>query len=303
MSQTIGSKPSDTDEFALAVQAANDTFVAEVNEQITLGTFDSSDRETMVKLVEGLGDTRGMVRLRFAETLGDIGEPATPFLVDALKHHENVVVRRAAAKTLTLIADPAAVPALVESFLKDADTVVRGSSAGALARTGEAAASSLLDILAAPEHPQEIKGHAAWALAFMGAEAEPYLYKAANSDSLDVRCAVVGAMGHVAQEKSDEKSCDFLVSALTDPEPLMRTEAAAALGQINYPKAVPHLILALQDADLDVRKAAINSLGKLGDTQALNALNALLTDESTVIQTLAKVAINQIERQAEADDW
>ncbi|MEO1295470.1 MAG: HEAT repeat domain-containing protein, partial [Cyanobacteria bacterium J06636_16] len=90
---------------------------------------------------------------------------------------------------------------------------------------------------------------------------------------------------------------------LTDPEPLIRTEAAAALGQINYPKAVPHLILALQDTDLDVRKAAINSLGKLGAMQALDALNTLLTDESSVIQTLAKVAINQIERQAEEDNW
>ncbi|MEL6382784.1 MAG: HEAT repeat domain-containing protein [Cyanobacteria bacterium J06626_18] len=303
MSQTIDSKTPETDESVLADQASNDAFVAEVNEQITLGTFDSGDREAMVKLVEGLGDTRGMVRLRFAETLGDIGEPATPFLVHALEHHENVVVRRAAAKTLTLIADPMAVPALVESFLNDEDTVVRGSSAGALARTGAAAAPSLLDILASPDQPQDIKGHAAWALAFMGAEAEVYLYKAANSKSLDVRCAVVGAMGHVAQEKSDEKSCDFLVSALTDPEPLIRTEAAAALGQINYPKAVPHLILALQDTDLDVRKAAINSLGKLGAMQALDALNTLLTDESSVIQTLAKVAINQIERQAEEDNW
>lgn len=303
MSQTSGSNSPTVEDPTLAVQAANDTFVAEVNEQITFGTFDADNHDVLRKLVEGLGDTRGMVRLRFAETLGDIGEPATPFLIDALKHHENVVVRRAAAKTLTLIADPTAVPTLVESFLKDEDTVVKGSSAGALARTGGPAAPALLDILAAPEHPQDIKGHAAWALAFMGSEAEEYLYKALNSDSLDVRCAVISALGHVAQEKSDERSCSLLVSALTDPEAMIRAEAASALGQINYPQSIPHLTLALQDADLDVRKAAINSLGKSGAPQAVDALKAALNDELDVIRTLAKLAIKQIERQAEEDDW
>lgn len=292
-----------TDDPLLVIQAENDLLVEQVYEQITLGTFDVDDSPTLQRLVEGLGDPRGLVRLRFAETLGDIGEPATPFLVTALKSHDNVVVRRAAAKTLTIIADPTAVPPLLEAFLNDEDTVVKGSSAGALARTGAAAAPALLGILAAPDHPQDVKGHAAWALAFMGSEAEDYLYQALNSDSLDVRCAVIGALGHVAQEKSDEKSCGLLVSALTDPEALIRTEAAAALGQVNYPPAVPHLILALQDRELDVRKAAINSLGKIGDSQAMDALQAALSDELDVIRTLAKLAINQIERQAQEDDW
>ncbi|MEO0828459.1 MAG: HEAT repeat domain-containing protein [Cyanobacteria bacterium J06635_15] len=284
------------------IQAKNDWLVQQASEQITLDTFDPSDHQVMQQLVEGLGDPRGVMRLRFAETLGDIGEPATPFLVDALAHHANVVVRRAAAKTLTLIADPEAVPALVEAFLNDQDTVVKGSSAGALARTGEAAAPVLLEILAAPEHPEDIKGHAAWALAFMGSEAEPYLYEALKSDSLDVRCAVIGAIGHVAQEQTDEKSCSLLVSVLTDPEPLMRTEAAAALGQVNYPPALPHLMLALQDSDLDVRKAAINSLGKIGNPAAIAPLTQALEDDVDVIRTLAKLAIAQIERQAD-DDW
>lgn len=303
MSHMTGSPaPAAAEDAALKIQADNDLLVETVYEQISLGRFDVADHETLKRLVEGLGDTRGMVRLRFAEALGDIGEPATPFLVDALRSHANVVVRRAAAKTLTLIADPTAVPPLLEAFLTDEDTVVRGSSAGALARTGAAAAPVLLEVLAAPEHPQDIKGHAAWALAFMGAEAEEHLYKALNAESLDVRCAVIGALGHVAQEKSDEKSCSLLVAALTDPEPLLRTEAAAVLGQVNYPPAVPHLILALQDAELDVKKAATNSLGKLGDARAMDALQQSLSDEHDVIRTLAKLAIAQIERQA-ADDW
>ena len=303
MGQSSYAGASINEEALAQIQAENDLLIQQASEQISLDTFDPSDQSIMKRLVEGLGDPRGLMRLRFAETLGDIGEPATPFLVDALANHVDVVVRRAAAKTLTLIADPVAVPVLLEAFLNDPDTVVKGSSAGALARTGEAAAPVLLDILAAPEHPEDIKGHAAWALAFMGSEAEAYLYEALKSDSLDVRCAVIGAIGHVAQEQSDERSCSLLVSALTDPEPLIRTEAAAALGQINYPAAVPHLILAMQDGDLDVRKAAVNSLGKMGNPDAIAPLTHALEDELDVIRTLAKLAIAQIERQAAEDDW
>ena len=302
MSHSLNSEPSEADDPILQIQANNDSLIKGVEEQITLGVFEPTD-QILKQLVEGLGDPRGVVRLQFAETLGEIGESATPLLIEALANHPDVVVRRAAAKTLTIIADPTAVPTLVHTFLNDPDTVVKGSSAGALARTGEAAVPALLDILASPEQPEDIKGHAAWALAFIGSEAADQLYKALDAASLDVRCAVIGALGHVAQEQSDEKSCNLLVSALTDPEALIRTEAAAALGQVNYPDAAPHLILAIQDTDLDVRKAAINSLGKMGARQALEPLQAALNDELEVIRVLAKLAIAQIERQSEEDDW
>ncbi|PSB02397.1 HEAT repeat domain-containing protein [Merismopedia glauca] len=277
-------------------QADNDALIEMVTDQITLDTFDTNNREILNRMVvEGMADPRGMVRLRFAETLGEIGEPATPFLLQALKSHTNPVVRRAAAKTLTLIADPTAIPILLEAFLTDEDTVVKGSSAGALARIGKPAVPILLDILGSPEHPESIKGHAAWALAFIGSEASEYLYEALNSDSVDVRCAVVGAIAHVAQERADEKSCQVLVSALSDPAAVIRTEAAAALAQLNYPPAVPHLIAALQDPDGEVRKAAVTSLGKIGASAALEPLKACLKDDLESIRLLAKLAISQIE--------
>ena len=302
MSHSLNSETPAMDDPVRQIQAENDALVQMVNEQITLDRFDSTDQQVLKRLVEGLGDPRGLVRLRFAETLGEIGEPATPFLQEALANHTNVVVRRAAAKTLTLIADSSAVPTLLHAFLNDEDTVVRSSSAGALARTGEAAVPALLDILASTEQPEDIKGHAAWALAFIGSEATEHLYKALNSDSIDVRCAVIGAIAHVAQEQSDTKSCGVLISALTDPEPVIRTEAASVLGQVNYPPAIPHLILALQDTDVEVRKAAVSSLGKMGDAKVIESLQSALQDEAAVVRTLAKLAIAQIERHSE-DDW
>ncbi|MFM7887285.1 MAG: HEAT repeat domain-containing protein, partial [Pseudanabaena sp.] len=55
----------------LEIQAANDLLVETVNDQISFGTFDDSNSQILEQLVEGLGDPRGLVRLRFAETLGE----------------------------------------------------------------------------------------------------------------------------------------------------------------------------------------------------------------------------------------
>jgi bilin biosynthesis protein len=66
---------------------------------------------------------------------------------------------------------------------------------------------------------------------------------------------------------------------------------------------VPNLILAIEDSDLDVRKSAINSLGKISDRAAIEPLQAVLNDPEQVIRVLAKLAIAQIERQSESDGW
>lgn len=280
-----------------------DILLQQVVEQITLNTFDVNDHAVITQLIECLGDTRGMTRLRAAETLGEIGEPATPFLIQALLNHANVVVRRAAAKTLTLIGDPDAVPSLIHAMLNDEDTVVNGSAAGALARTGEAAAPELLSILGSPDHSESIKGHAAWALAFMGSEAEPYLYQALSSDSSEVRAAVIGAIAKVIQEKSEDGPVDILINALDDPAEIVRSEAAAVLGNLAHTPAVPKLIPLLQHSEWETRKSAALSLMKIGDKTALPALQATLEKESDeAAQRILQLAISQLDKHQD-DDW
>jgi bilin biosynthesis protein len=288
----------------LQSQAETDALLQRVNEQIALQTFDPNDHQLLKQMVESMGDTRGMVRLGFAEALGRIGKPATPFLLEALANHSNPVVRRAAAKTITLIADPSAIPDLVCALLNDEDTVVQGSAVGALAQIGEAAVPALLEILAAPEHPESIKGHAAWALAFIGTEAKEHLYRAIDSDSAEVRAAVVGAIAKVAQEDSDERAFFILVNALTDPAENVRCEAAAVLGNLTYRSAIPNLMELLHHPDWESRKAAALALMKIGDTAALEPLQAALSQETEgAVQIVIKLAISQIEKQSEEDDW
>ena len=276
-------------------QEQTDNLLYKVVEEISLKTFNSNDEDLLKSLVECLGDTRGMTRLRAAQTLGEIGQPATPFLLEALANHSNVVVRRAAAKTLTLIADPKTIPQLVHSFLNDEDTVVQGSSVGALARMGEAGVIPLLDILGSPDIPESAKGHAAWALSFIGVQGKQYLEQAIDNDSSVVRTAVVGAIAKVLAEEPDQDLSNILVKSLNDSDSSVRCETAAVLGNLTYKPAIPKLIELLDHVDDETRKSAALSLMKIGDPVVLESLRKALHSESTTIQPIIKLAISQLE--------
>lgn len=286
--------------------AETDRLLEQVERQLADRTFNINDHQLIQQMVECLGDTRGMVRLGFAEALGQVGQPAVPNLIDALLHHSNVVVRRAAGKTLTLIEDPSAVPHLIYALLNDEDTVVQGSAIGALARTGEASVKPLLEVLASPDSSESTKGHAAWALSFIGAKAKEQLYQAYQSDSPEVRAAVVGAIVKVAEEPGEEQARKLLVDALNDSASNVRSEAAAVLGNLKYQPAVPKLTELLNHPEGETRKSAALSLMKIGDRTAIESLQAALERETEPgIKRAIALATSQLEKQsaADEDDW
>ncbi|MFN6516830.1 MAG: HEAT repeat domain-containing protein [Nostoc sp. CreGUA01] len=284
--------------------AETDALLAAVSEQLNLNTFNPDDQKILKQMIESMGDSRGMVRLSFAEALGKVGKPVTPLLLEAVANHPNPVVRRASTKTLTLIADPIAVPTLVNALLNDEDTVVKGSSVGALAKIGEAAVPALLKILASSEYPESAKGYAVWALAFIGAEAKEHLYREINSDSPEVRAGVIGAIAKIAEERTEAEAFQILINALTDPSPMVRCEAAVALGSLAHQAAIPDLIELLRHSDWETRKAAALALMKIADGVALQPLQTALTQEHEPgVQAVIKLAISQIEKQLEADAW
>ncbi|MGD1937632.1 MAG: HEAT repeat domain-containing protein [Cyanophyceae cyanobacterium] len=274
-----------------------DALLQRVCDLLQEGRFDTGDRDLIGQMVEGLGDTRGMVRLQFAETLGKgIGKPAVPQLIDALANHENPVVRRASAKTLTLIRDPRAVPTLVNAFLHDEDTVVKGSSIGALADTGKPSVPVLLEVLSDPSQPESIKGHAAWALGVIGSDAADELFKAAVSDMDDVRQAAVGAIAGIAREKQDQRAIATLIAALDDNNTEVRLEAASALGEVQSTAARPKLIEHLADSDSDVRKGMALALMKVGDRDTVSVLKGVLAKEADPdIKRVMKLAVSQLQ--------
>ena len=174
-----------------------------LKEKLKAGLSIESDPDSISLMVAGLGDPRGLLRLRFADSLGSIGKVAVPALCQAMRMSDQVTVRRAAAKTLTLIADPTSLPDLVAALLSDPDSVVQGSAMGAMAAIGAEAVSEILVILENPKSSEMQIGLANWALAFIGDRAPDALREAACSDNNRIRKAAISALGSQIQSLDD----------------------------------------------------------------------------------------------------
>ena len=249
-------------------------------------------------MVAGLGDRRGMLRLTFAESLGTVGSAAVPALCQAMLEHANVTVRRAAAKTLTLISDKKALPFLLKALLNDPDPVVQGSAVGAMAAIGSEAVDGLLKILIDPVSTPMQTGLASWGLAFVGAKAPEALRQAARSEHPRIRTAAIAALGDQIQNLGDQDARQLLLDALKDPDEEARAEASTLMGKLNESDwAVPLLLPNLDDQSPLVRKNTALSLMKLENPGAIEALlrRASREEHESVIPVLT-LAINQLQR-------
>ncbi|NEO33636.1 MAG: HEAT repeat domain-containing protein [Symploca sp. SIO3C6] len=97
-------------------QAETDRLLAQINQQLLAGNFESNDSQQLQRLVAALADQRGIVRFGFVEAFGKIGKPMVPFLLESLANDPNPVVRRSCGKALAKIADSQAIPVLIETL-------------------------------------------------------------------------------------------------------------------------------------------------------------------------------------------
>ena len=270
----------------------------ELKQQLRNGEVPAADGESIERMVAGLGDPRGLMRLTFAESLGVVGKAAVPSLCRALAEHESVTVRRAAAKTLTLIEDPRALPVLQKALLQDPDPVVQGSAVGAMAAVGEEAIDGMLEILINPSSTAMQLGLASWGLAFVGARAPESLRKAATSEHAEIRCAAIAALGDQIQALGDDAARELVENALTDAETDVRAEAATLLGKLHSPDwAVPRLEPLLSDPQGQVRKNAALSLMKLQAAGSIASLSQQLEREQQAdVKAVLQLAINQLDQ-------
>jgi len=271
----------------------------ELKQQLRNGQVPAADGESIERMVAGLGDPRGLMRLTFAESLGVVGKAAVPSLCRALAEHESVTVRRAAAKTLTLIEDPRALPVLQRALLQDPDPVVQGSAVGAMAAVGEEAIDGMLEILINPTSTAMQLGLASWGLAFVGARAPEALRKAATSEHAEIRCAAIAALGDQIQALGDDAARELVENALTDAETDVRAEAATLLGKLHSPDwAVPRLEPLLSDPQGQVRKNAALSLMKLQAAGSIASLSQQLEREQQAdVKAVLQLAINQLDQE------
>ncbi|KAF0455585.1 ARM repeat-containing protein [Gigaspora margarita] len=95
---------------------------------------------------------------------------------------------------------------------------------------------------------------------------------------------------------ADKESIDILAKAFDDDSILLKHEVAYVLGQIKNPYANPVLrsILANQSEDPMVRHEAAEALGAIGDLSSLDILEEYLHDENVVVRETCELAIAKI---------
>ena len=266
----------------------------ELSGKLSEGEIPKSDAESLKRMVAGLGDARGALRLTFAKSLGAVGDEALPILCKALRQHQNVIVRRASAKTLNLIGNKDALPYLLEAFLEDDDPVVLGSSAGAMATIGPDAMDSLLGILKNPDCTPFQVGLINLALSFIGAKAPEALLKAADSDVAEVRVAAISALGDQIQKGDNLRAQNRVFQALEDVSADVRAEAVTLIGKSCDAEDVETLLLKkLSDEDTQVRKNTALSLMKLDAIGSIQQLKiSEQKEDDPDVKAVIRVAIN-----------
>ena len=258
----------------------------------------SSDQESIQKMVAGLGDPRGALRLTFAQSLGNIGAEAIPLLCDSLKNSPNILIRRASAKTLNLIGSKVALPNLIEAFRTDDDPVVQGSSAGAMATIGEPAIESLLEILTDNQCSAFQVGLINLALSFAGSKAPNAFNQAAQSNNPEIRIAALTALAEQVHSGTNDYAKELLIRALNDDASAVRAEAATITGKtLELEEIIDELCRLLKDEDNQVR---INTALVLMKTEAVSSISdlqeALSLECNDQVRPVIEVAINQLKK-------
>jgi len=258
----------------------------------------SSDQTSIKQMVAGLGDQRGALRLTFAQSLGNVGEAAIPYLCDAMKNNPNVIIRRASAKTLNLIGSEQALPNLIEAFKTDPDPVVQGSSAGAMATIGVPAIEDLLKILTEPNCTAFQVGLINLALSFIGSKAPDALNNAIQSENIEIRIAAITVLAEQIQSGRYQSASKTLLKALSDQSSEVRAEAATMVGKTLEPEdASEKLCELLSDESVQVRKNTSLALMKMEAEEAIRPLkNAAAIERDEQVKSVMNVAIKVLEQ-------
>lgn len=119
----------------------------------------------------------------------------------------------------------------------------------------------------------------------------PMLAEARAAAMLDVERQMAGL--RVTRERDTNNiAVPALIGALKDQDVEVRRAAAQALANLEDPRAVPGLIGALEDQDTEVRLYAAMALGQLEDKRAVAPLLGLLKDRSVDVRRHALGALS-----------
>lgn len=261
------------------------------------------DPQNVSPLIAALNDETSEVRMSAAEALGKIGDPkVVSALISALNHCDRRVFTEfsiangmdidyyipVARNTIEQIADPSSIP-LLRAFLEDANNKIKAKDdaiylLGVLLKKfpdiPENEAAKIISILVSYFNYHESTRNP-------GYSREPIARKALET-------------------LKDQRSILPLIAFLegTTNTSIGRGDAAELLGSLisNWPdtpeetinKAITALTVTLEDQEANLRRSAIEALGKIANHKAVPALISALKDKSAEVRSWAAIALRSV---------
>lgn len=264
----------------LVTEGADDTVYS--MDPAVLETFLQMGPELVDSLKMSLMDDSARVRVGAAYVLRELGPSASGAIIQlgyALRD-KNVWVRRIAAETIGNCGDKVA-PAMsrLVMALKDEDVIVRRRAAVAMGKLGPRAREGVVELVEMTTDEPDAEAKRLAQLALYEVNLESIASQAATTASDEVR-----------------QHLNLLQSGNID----QRRAAAKALGAgrtVSKVNAAPGLVLALRDADPQVRAAAAESLSNLGakDPWVIIALERLANDPHSDVRSAARAALSALQ--------
>jgi HEAT repeat protein len=183
-------------------------------------------------------------------------------------------------------AGPAAQPDSAESWYRRLQREIRLARSRARIDAQRARIEARAAIARAPEAPAPSARVAPAIAPSMRADVEHALAKARISLG-NVRVSLQGKH----QGDTTSIAVPALITALKDPDVEVRRAAARSLSNLGDRRAVLPLIEALRDGDAEVRSSAAEGLGELEDARAIPGLSVLLKDSSKDVRHAALHAL------------
>ncbi|MFH1652726.1 MAG: HEAT repeat domain-containing protein [Pseudomonadota bacterium] len=229
-------------------------------------------------------------------SLGGAGHAAIPYLMRIIKNRR-APHRILAAKALGKIGT-GALPILIK-VLKSKDYEMRLLGVKALKVMGKhavpAALPGILYVLrSAKKSDRQTIIETIGSFGFRAKLAIPELNKVLKDPDESIRTAAIEAMSQMISKSTSKILIPIFIRSLTDPNNIVRSYAAIALGKIgsDAKQAIPSLIRVVK-FDSDCREAAAKSLSKIGPS-AIPALQKLLKGNSSDVKSSAIEALGNI---------
>lgn len=245
--------------------------------------------KTLPVVLGRLKDTDPGVRLNALRTLGLYEQGETLAAVVPVLNDESIDVRREAVRLLGKFRDSRAVPSLIKLLKNDA--FIRISVRESLLKIGEPSVEPLITLLAeenvnplAREEAVEVLGELKDPRAI-----PPLLHSLESTDRWEQRNAVE-ALCRVGVDAVEQ-----LLVAAKDANPVLRRNAVEVLGKLRTASAISVLSESLADPDSIVRTQAAWALGELGDKSVMDSLAKLaINDPEEDVREAAEEAIEKI---------